>query len=275
MIIIEAGGSSTQVCQILNGVLSSITTYTGISPSYMPKESIGIVLKQILKDQEPDTSLMYYGTGCRQASAKMIIRECIQSINDYTHIDIYSDLLAAARVTANRSNGQINILGTGAASCLYENKKIKQVYFNSGYLFGDYGSGFQLGQALLKAYFEDRLSPQIELAIQEFTGETKQTLVKKIYTHESTKQYIASFARCMYRLKNDPQVNELIQASFSKFIHQQIQLNTAYKNTAQYFVGSIAYFFQEELTQAMKTAELQIMDICRSPIEKLIEYHLT
>lgn len=275
MIVIEAGGSTTQVCQILQGKASPIQSHSGISPTYMPRTEIIASLRDILEHQEADAVLVYYGTGCRQSSAKQLIRDCILEIQDFNRIEIASDLLAAARVTANEKSGQINILGTGAASCLYENNTIKKVYFNSGYLFGDYGSGFQIGQSFLKAYFENRLPSAIEATIQEFSGLSKQNLVKEIYSHHSTKQYIANFTRCMHRMKQEPYIREILQNSFSKFIQFQIQLNPEYKKSSQYFVGSIAHFFKDELSYAMKASDLEINDICRSPIEKLIEYHLT
>ncbi len=275
MIIIEAGGSSTQACQLLDGSPSSIKNYDAISPSYMNRDEIIEVLDKILKVQKPDNELYFYGTGCRQASAKAIIKECIQKIHPYSKIEIASDLLAAAKVTANKSTGQINILGTGAASCLYKEEQIKEVYFNSGYLFGDYGSGFQLGQTFLRAYFEDRLSPETESGIQDFSGVSKQELVQKIYRSETPKQQVANFARCMYRIKQDKEVNNILKDSFTKFIRHQIQLNQEFKNTPQYFVGSIAHFFKDELSDQMEAEGLKITDICRSPIEKLIEYHLT
>ena len=275
MILIEAGSSSTQVCQVINGAPGSISTYDGISPSYMAKEEIIEVLKQLLINLKPDKEVFYYGTGCHQNSAKAIIRECIERINPFDKIEVATDLLAAARATAQHSDGQINILGTGSASCLYIDKKVRTVFFNSGYLFGDYGSGFHLGQSFLKAYFEDKLSQEIELTIEDFTKVSKQALVQKIYSNPVPKEQVANFAKCIYGLRQDPQVNQIIVDAFSQFIHFQIQLNKEYQSSAQYFVGSIAHYFKDELIAAMLSSDLEIADICHSPIEKLIGFHLT
>ncbi len=275
MIIIEAGGTSTQVVRIQKGSIGPIRSYPGISPTYMNKADIASILRVILKAQDADEDLIYYGAGCSQDSAKLIIKECIQSIHNFGKIEIASDLLAAARATANEKNGQINILGTGAASCIYKDKTIKQVLFNSGYLFGDYGSGFHLGQSFLRVYFEGNFDKKIEAEITSFSGVSKQELVGKIYGRKSPKRYIASFAQCIHHLKHHPHVNNIVQDSFAKFVQSQIALNPEYKTCLQYFVGSIAYYFSDELAQVMKASQLKIEDICASPIEKLIGYHMT
>ncbi len=275
MILIEAGGSSTQVCQILHEVPSAITIYDGISPTYMDKDEIKLVFKKIFADQQVDNKVYYYGTGCRPASSKEIIRESIQDIFPVDSIEVASDLLAAARATARQSDGQINILGTGSASCLYKNQKIKEVYFNSGYLFGDYGSGFHLGQTFLRAYFENSLSGDIENSIKEFSRVDKKALIQKIYSSAMPKQVIANFAKCIYSLKQAPAVGLIIQEAFAEFIRLQIALNVDFASTPQYFVGSIAHFFRAELEEAMEEKNLKIAEICRTPIENLIAFHLT
>ena len=275
MILIEAGSSSTQVCQIIDGVPGTINTYVGVSPSYMSKDKIIEVLKKAIVDLKPDKEVFYYGTGCRQAINKAKIRGCIESINSFDKIEIATDLLAAARATAKHNDGQINILGTGSASCLYKKNEISKVYFNSGYLFGDYGSGFHLGQSFLRAYFEGSLSQEIGLAVEDFSKISKQALVQNIYNNPAPKQQVASFTKCIHDLKHDPLVHQIIADAFAKFIRFQIQLNKDYKSSSQYFVGSIAYYFQDELLAAVRAAGLNITCICKAPIEKLIEYHLT
>jgi len=275
MIIIEAGGTTTLACQILDSKAGTIKSFPGISPVYMSKEDIKLILEDILRSFKNIQEVYYYGTGCLQNKNKVIIVNLIQSLLPSSKISVASDLLAAARATANKTNGQVNILGTGSASCMYSNEKIEKVFFNSGFLFGDYGSGFHLGQHFLKAFFENALDFEIEIAIQQFSGLEKKDLLRKLYASKSIKEEVANFTKCMHAWKHNEIVKNIITSSFDLFVNHQIQLNLAYKQTPQYFVGSVAHFFQEELKETLDKYEMKIKGLCQSPIEKVIGFHLT
>jgi hypothetical protein len=40
------------------------------------------------------------------------------------------------------------------------------------------------------------------------------------------------------------------------------------------FIGSVAFYFQEELRIAAKELKINIGTICKKPIDGLVEYHL-
>jgi len=274
MIIIEAGGTSTLACQIHDGKAGEINSFPGISPVYMSNEDINLILEDILESFKNIQEVFYYGTGCLQNKNKVIIVNLIQALLPSSKISVESDLLAAARATAKKNPGQVNILGTGSASCLYTEEKIEKVFFNSGYLFGDYGSGFHLGQHFLKAYFENALDSEIESAVQQFSGLEKKDLLRKLYASKFIKEEVANFTKCMYGLKGNQIVKGIIISSFDLFIKHQIQLNPVYNKIPQYFVGSIAYFFEKELSETLSKYDLKIEGLCQFPIEKVIDFHL-
>ena len=274
MIIIEAGGTSTKICQILSGNTGEVKHYKGISPSYMSIREIISILDEIFRGLEKDSDLYYYGTGCFHQKGKDLIRNCLKASSNVQNMQIESDLLAAARATAASKNGQVNILGTGSASCTYVDDKISELFFNSGYLFGDYGSGYSIGKAFLSSYFQNELDSKTEEVLVKFSGMTKNELLQSIYKEDNHKTKIASYAKCVYHLKEEPQIKAILLSEFQRFITHQIKLNQAYNTMPQYFAGSVAYHFQNELKEALAKEGLKAELICQSPIHNLIEYHL-
>ena len=63
-------------------------------------------------------------------------------------IEVYSDLMAAARAYAGAS-GIACILGTGSNSCLYDGTEITEHISPLGFILGDEGSGAVLGKLLV------------------------------------------------------------------------------------------------------------------------------
>ncbi len=275
MIIIEAGSTQTKVCTIKDQQISTTQYFAGISPTYMSDTEIEAILKQIFVDHTSSQVLHYYGTGCFSQKGKDKLLKCITSIVDIPQVFVYSDLLAAARALAQNQPAQINILGTGSASCLYDGKEITQVYFNSGYLFGDYGSGYHIGLTLLKAHFQNQFDPATHIQIQEFAKLENQELIQSIYASDQPKSVVANFAKCAAQLKSKAQINKIIEDSFYHFIQHQIKLNSAHVQTPQYFAGSIAHHFEDQLYKCLKDSNLSLAGISASPIEDLAQYHLT
>lgn len=275
MIIIEAGASQTKVGQIRNETIGKVQYFDGISPTYMSQDKIVAILKSVFQNIETDTSLHYYGTGCVARSAQEKVRACIMATSNIQEVHIDSDLLGAARAVAVDKSGQVNILGTGSASCLYNGIEIEEIYLNTGYLFGDYGSGFHIGKSLLKAYFQNQLSDEVNASIEAFSGLEKRELIQKIYKDPASKSTIAQFAKCASSLKSNPNIKSIIQDSFKSFVKHQIKLNSNYLDTPQNFVGSIAYYFKDELNEILENENIVLSKVCASPIKDLMRYHLT
>ena len=69
-------------------------------------------------------TVYYYGTGCREESSKIKVRNLLHSIFLHAELEVDIDLLASARATCGHQKGIACILGTGANSGLYDGKYI-------------------------------------------------------------------------------------------------------------------------------------------------------
>jgi len=199
MIIIEAGSTHTKVCPIIDHKIGQIERYPGINPNYMTDEAIYTILVDCLGHLPKNTEVYYYGTGCASLEVQDRMKYFIHDRFDLSHVYVYSDLLASARATAQGEAGQINILGTGSASCIYDGAFITRILPNIGYLFGDHGSGYKIGYSLLQAYFDNLLDTKAQTVIESYSKMKKDVLLRYIYSSDS-KSKIASYAQCAHQL---------------------------------------------------------------------------
>ena len=275
MIIIDAGSTNIKLCRINEGTISKVQNHPGVNPNYMSLDLISKVFEGCFDENDINHTIWYYGTGCASKAGREKIEQGLQNYFNPDKINIASDLLAAARATAINKSGQINILGTGSASCIYENGSIKEIMQNSGYLFGDYGSGYALARNTLQALFEKRLDKEVEDKFLSLLKTSKTELLSNIYSTVQPKSKVAMIAQYLPALKKYPQINQIIETSFNDFIKYQIKLNTNYNSSEQYFCGSIAFHFSAELKKCLTDHSLTAKMICKSPIEELCSYHLT
>jgi len=274
MIVVDAGASNMKTCLIEQGKIGAVNLYPGLSPNYNTDDEIISVLSKALIGIQKNTQIFFYGTGCAIERNKGKMQNLITDNFGLAQIEVHSDLLAAARATAGIEEGQINILGTGSASCIYNGKNIQSILPNHGFLFGDFGSGYKLGYGLLQMYFDSKFGKEANEIIESFAGVNSKDMISFIYTKD-TKSKISNFAKCVYTLRELPQIKQLISSEFEQFVKRQIMSNPGYHHISQYFVGSIAYHFKMELMTTLQLHGIEINKIVQSPIEELCRFHLT
>ena len=184
----------------------------------------------------------------------------------------YSDLLGAARALCGHNYGIASILGTGANSCLYDGKNILQHTPALGYILGDEGSGAVMGKRFLHDLYCGLLSEDLKAEFEKKTKLTLPEIINRVYRQPLANRFLASLTEFIHDHLSDPDVEDLVRQSFIDFIriyiapyeHQYLPLS---------FVGSIAHYFTDQLSEAVESEEYTLGTILRNPIEGLVEYH--
>ena len=152
ILIADSGSTKTDWCVAKDGFTVKRFTTQGINPYHQDKRRItGIVLDELL----PQTSeyklkkIVFYGSGCRDETIPTMKNILYSAFNNNVEVEIYSDLLGAARAICGHEEGIACILGTGSNSCLYDGKKIVGNIPPLGYILGDEGSGATLGKIFI------------------------------------------------------------------------------------------------------------------------------
>ena len=156
---------------------------------------------------------------------------------------------------------------------MYDGQKIVDNIPALGYIVGDEGSGAYLGKRLLQSYFYRALPTEIEKKLLTKHDISKKIMLEKVYHNKGGNKYLASLAKFLIEEKNHPFVKKLIAASFNIFIKRQL---LKYKNAKDYpihFIGSIAYYSADILSETLEKNRLQLGKIIQQPIEGLVDFH--
>lgn len=283
MILITDSGSSKCTWCFAQGTEKQIRiTTTGINPSTQEREVILQIIRQelfpALQKQESIFSaakpekIFFYGAGCTEAR-KNFMAEILQECFETEIIEVYSDMLGAARSMFQRNTGIACILGTGANSCLYNGEDIIAQTPAMGYILGDEGSGAYLGKMLVRALFKGRMPAHLMQAFQKEYQLDLPTVIERTYRTPMANRFLASLTPFLHQYRTEKEIHELLCNAFDDFIFFNLESYRTKSNKVS-FIGSIAFYFQEELDSCLKNRGFQMERVIRDPMDGLLEYYL-
>lgn len=277
MILIADSGSTKTDWRILrnkNTVQSASTI--GFNPVLTNTEKIIEELTSAFTDKVTNrqlTHVYYYGAGCWDKATCSVVSNAIETIFPMAKIEVTNDLLGAARAVCGKEAGIACILGTGANSCLYDGQKIIDNVPALGFIMGDEGSGAYLGKQLLKSYFYRALPKELTDKLLQEQPISKKIMLENVYQSKSGNRYLASFAKFIIQEQTHPFIKNMVREAFDNFIQQQVKKYDGAANYPIHFIGSIAYFLKDILTECLVANELQFGHIIRQPIDGLVDFH--
>lgn len=283
MILITDSGSSKCTWCFAQGTEKQIRiTTTGINPSTQEREVILQIIRQelfpALQKQESIFSaakpekIFFYGAGCTEAR-KNFMAEILQECFGTEIIEVYSDMLGAARSMFQRNTGIACILGTGANSCLYNGEDIIAQTPAMGYILGDEGSGAYLGKMLVRALFKGKMPAHLLQAFQKEYQLDLPTVIERTYRTPMANRFLASLTPFLHQYRTEKEIHELLCNAFDDFIFFNLESYRTKSNKVS-FIGSIAFYFQEELDSCLKNRGFQMERVIRDPMDGLLEYYL-
>lgn len=256
-------------------------TTEGLNPAVMSAEEVEEKIAKALNHCLQSLSIsaadvenvFFYGAGCISGRAG-VVSESIQSILVDARIYVADDLLGAARALCGHKAGIVCILGTGSNSCLYDGKNIVAHTPALGYVLGDEGSGAVLGRKFLNAVLKQTLPENIRKRFLQESGLDMAEVINRVYRSPAPNRFLASMSKYIHGYLDEKEVRDIVIDNFEDFIRNNI---LAYGDEFRTInvVGSIAYHYKEQLTEAASRNGFQIGKIIKSPIEGLIEYHMS
>lgn len=257
-------GEGTQECSMLKT--------QGINPFHMDEQTISDILENELKPQllsHHPTAIFFYGSGVRPELEDKMMRLLKAAFPEAEKIEAKSDLLGAARALCGHQEGIACILGTGANTCLYDGQRIVQNTPALGYVLGDEGSGANLGIRFLNALYKNQLPTHVKEFFEQ-EGFTLKDIIDRVYCQPMANRFLASLSPFIHQHLDVPEVNALVDDCFRTFVEKNI---VAYgrKDLPVSAVGSVAFFYKEQLKKAVENAGYTLGRILRSPIDGLVE----
>lgn len=239
---------------------------SGINASYTADAEIDGIFARLAANiggLDKVTAIQFAGAGCGNPDNAVRIENALRRhFGESKQITVESDLLGACKILCGASSGIVAILGTGASCCLFNGKEIVQQIPSAGYMLGDEGSGTHLGMLFIQRFLREELPPEIVSIARLQRSE----VIRRIYREPDPNRYFSSFARFIGEHRTEPAIHSIIQEAFRQFFTIQISHINNYRSYPLNIVGSVGYYFQDDIRE---TADLFHVEIGRIEISPL------
>lgn len=275
ILIADSGSTKTDWCVAKDGFTVKRFTTQGINPYHQDERRInGIVLDELL----PQTGeyklkkIVFYGSGCREETIPTMKNILYSAFNNNVEVEIYSDLLGAARAICGHEEGIACILGTGSNSCLYDGKKIVGNIPPLGYILGDEGSGATLGKIFINEIFKNSRMYDLKKEFLQVLKMTEGDIIDRVYRQPMANRFLASLAPFIHSHIERHEVNEIVTENFRQFLLKNVK--RYHRDDLQVsFIGSIAWHFKSQLLQSALEENVYVGSVEKSPMDGLLRYH--
>jgi glucosamine kinase len=218
--------------------------------------------------------IRFYGSGFSTEGYVNTLETWFQEKTGAQDVEVAHDLLGTARACCGHEPGITAILGTGSNSCLFDGTHITRNLGGHGYLFGDEGSGADMGKILVKAMLELTLPTQTIQDILKDTGfATTLDLRNSIYGATQINTALASVSKVLLPRIHQPEIESLVRTSFDAFIQKTLLKYPESAFLPVHFTGSIAQYYQDILISELKKHQIQPGRCIGRPLDALALYH--
>ena len=272
-LIVDSGSTKTVWRVALSKDQSFTVNTNGINPVRDSEEAMRAVVSQASSSMREYTieQVFFYGAGCIPPYS-VTLQHVLEQAFPGAQVVVESDMLGAARALCGLKEGIACILGTGSNSCCYDGEKIIQNVSPLGWILGDEGSGAVLGRTLVGDLLKGQLSPAL---LDEFLQRyhlTQPAIIEAVYRKPLANRFLASFVPFLADHREDEGIHALLVDAFRRFFRRNV---AAYhrKDLAVNFVGSVAYYFEKELSMAAEAEGFKMGHVLRDPVEQLTKFH--
>jgi len=245
----------------------------GLNPSILKKEVLLEVISNstaLIQYKNEIKTIYFFGAGCNTKNSIRVIENLFSSIFKNATSIVKEDTMAAVWATTNKP-AVVSILGTGSNCCYYDGENIQLKVPAMGYLLMDEASGNYFGKELLKSYYYNQMSTELKRSFESEFSLGENEVIENLYQSNTPNQYLAEFAKFLFKHKEEALIDEIIREGISKFIDNNIlQFKEELKTVPLFFIGSIAFYAQDYIMSALKERGLRASRFVKRPIENVI-----
>jgi len=277
MILVADSGSSKTDWVLASDKQKPVKFSTGgLNPYFLTeKEIIKIIQEQapVMVNHFPLIEEIYFfGAGCSSPDKREVVSNALSQLFPRAFISVDSDLLGSAYATCGHHKGLVCVLGTGSNISYFNGEEVDTGKHGLGYILGDEGSGTWFGKALITHYLYGTMPAEVSALFKSTFPITKNDVIENVYLKGAGNSYLASFARFLTNIQHTDYGKELLREGLFEFININIKSYPNYQEYSCHFVGSIAYFFREELKMLCEENGVNAGKIIRHPIDELVSF---
>lgn len=274
-LIADSGSTKTSWCLTKKDGTVRFLSTGGMNPFFRSTEDIAEELRNIVLPQTGNhvEQIHFYGAGVINEEKGNVVKNALKQLYSKAEIEVKSDLLAAARSTLGHKKGIACILGTGSNSCLYNGEEIIEHVPPLGFILGDEGSGAVLGRKLLADFLKGIMPVHISKQFQDRFRHTYAGFMEGVYKKEKPNQFLAQLVPFLKENISEEYCSKLVEISFDEFIKRNVFSYSDYWKQPLCFVGSVAFYFEDQLKVVLEKNKLQIQTVLKEPLKGLINFH--
>jgi glucosamine kinase len=276
ILIADSGSTKCEWCLLHDERKKTMLT-KGISPYFLNREQIIALLQKELLPKLKQVNIeevYFYGTGLKDDNNKRLLRSVIKKLFPASHIEVQTDLLAAARALCKKEKGISCILGTGSNSCFYNGKKIIKNSPGIGYVLGDEGSGAYLGKKVIQYFLYNTFDEELMLAFNKKYNTNDAEILEHVYRQPQPNRYLAAFALFLAENRGHYMIENIIEDGLNDFFFTHL---CKYRESWLYpihFTGGVAYGFRDVIKNLSESYEMELGTILKQPMNGLVRYHI-
>jgi len=274
ILVADSGSSKTDWMGYHNGETIAFNT-PGINPYFLSEQDISKLIAKnetILQYADDVKEIYFFGAGCSSPDKHEVVSNGLSAIFKNAFISVDHDLLGSVYATCGNAEGLNCILGTGSNICYFDGKKIHDGHHGLGYVLGDEGSGTFFGKKVLLSYLYKKMPADLASEFKKAFPSEKESIITNVYQKPFPNIYLAGFSRFMANHKSHPFIQEILHKGFQEFIDTNVRDYPKYTAVPCHFVGSIAYYYQDELRTVLAANGIQAGKILQKPIQDLFKY---
>ena len=277
ILIADSGSTKTDWAVVEDGRMVLALATQGINPFHQERGNIETVIEEELLPKmgniEPE-GIFFYGSGCREDKVEMMCDILGHAFPQCGKIEAQGDLLAAARAVCGEHEGIACIMGTGANSCLYDGNRVVENTPPLGYILGDEGSGAVLGKLFVNALFKGQLPETLKDEWLRENGLTLNIIINKVYREPLANRFLASTSKFIRQHLSVEPLEEMVVGNFREHFRRNVN-RYGRKDLPVGAIGSVAYYYREQLEKAAAAEGYTLGKVMRSPMDGLVRYHST
>lgn len=260
-----------------NGKVLFTTQSLGLNPEVLDKEEIINRLDDkfdISHNKDKATHLFFYGAGCGTDRMKNFLTKVFEEYFTNAIVSVHEDTYAAVYATTPTDEKAIVcILGTGSNCSYFDGRVLHQQVQSLGYIAMDDCSGNRFGRHLIRGYYFGKMPKQLAQEFEEEYNVDPDYIKHNLYKEPNPNAYLATFAKFLIKHKDTEFCKKYIYAEMEEFVENYIMQFKNYKEVPVHFIGSIAFYLVDELTEVLNKHDIKIGNVLRRPIDGLIAYH--
>ena len=279
MIICESGSTKADWAIVQDDNQIIYTETVGINPLF---HDGAFIYSELAKNaslatiKDAPVSIFYYGTSCSSPARNKIVQDGLASFFTKAHsIEVQHDLDGAVFAVATRGvPSMVSILGTGSNACFYDGQVITQQIGGNGFIISDEASGAYFGKVLIGDFLNELVPANMHRYMKEEMHLTRDILIDSIYRKPNANVYLAQFTKVLTLFKKETYVQTILRAGFQLFVRKHICRFPNYQQYPAHFIGSIAYHFQDILSQVCNEERVVVGNIIQKPMDGLVKFHI-